>query len=507
MHVTAQPSNVANTGEERTMSTISGKLPLREKIGYGFGDFASVLFWQSITMNMMFFYTDVFRIAEATQAAVVAGTMIMVSRLFDAVIDPVIGMTADRTETRWGKFRPYLLWMSVPLALTAVLTFTTPDFGPTGKLLYAYGTLFLFMACYAGINIPYSSLLGVLTPDPTQRTSASSFKFTFAYISGMVVSATSLLMAKYFGNGVDTHDPSGWTTTIAVYGAVAVVFFLLTFLLTKERVRPQATQKTSVRKDLKDLVTNRQWLILLGATIAMIMFVASRIGVTNYYFKYYITSYAAGAHQTIPYSFFSWTFTWGFEEVATVFNTLGQASAIVGALLVPLLTARIGKKNAFLLLFVIAIVSTAALYVLTPSDLTLLFLLQIAGSISGGPLSPVIWAMYADTADYAEWKNHRRATGLVFSASATSQKVGWAVGALFTGAMLSAYGFTPDIAQTPEVNHLLIMLMSVIPSAFGLLSVVLILFYKLDEPMMKSIAADLEARRAATPEIASEATP
>jgi GPH family glycoside/pentoside/hexuronide:cation symporter len=487
------------------MNEENQKLPLREKIGYGFGDFASVLFWQSITMNMMFFYTDVFKIAETTKAAVVAGTMIMVSRLFDAVIDPVIGMTADRTETRWGKFRPYLIWMALPLAIFATLTFTTPNFGATGKVVYAYVTLFLFMACYAGINIPYSSLLGVLTPDPTQRTSASSFKFTFAYISGMTVSATSLLLAKYFGNGVDTRDPGGWTKTIMLYGAVAIVFFVLTFLLTKERVRPQKTQQTSVKKDLKDLVTNGPWIILLFATLSMIMFVASRIGVTNYYFKYYITAFTGVSHQTINYNLLGRNFTWGFEEVTTVFNTLGQGCAILGALLVPLLTARIGKKNAFLLLFIIAIASTASFYFLTPQNLTLIFLLQMTGSITGGPLSPVIWAMYADTADYSEWKRRRRATGLVFSASATCQKVGWALGALFTGALLSGYGFAPDVAQSPEVNKLLITLMSIIPSAFGVLSVVLVLFYKLDEKTMKGIAAELEERRRASGEAAFRA--
>lgn len=480
------------------MSEAIQKLPLREKIGYGFGDFASVLFWQSITMNMMFFYTDVFKIAETTKAAVVAGTMIMTSRLFDAIIDPIIGMTADRTETRWGKFRPYLLWMSLPLAISAVLTFSTPDLGPSGKIVYAYLTLFLFMACYAGINIPYSSLLGVLTPDPTQRTSASSFKFTFAYISGMTVSATSLLLAKHFGNGVDTRDPGGWTKTIMLYGIVAIVFFALTFLLTKERVRPPKSQKTSVKRDLTDLVTNVPWIVLLFATISMIMFVASRIGVTNYYFKYYITNYSEVTHNTINYSFLSWNFTWGFEEVATVFNTLGQGCAILGALLVPLLTARIGKKNSFLLLFAIAIVSTAVFYFLTPQDLTLIFLFQITGSLSGGPLSPVIWAMYADTADFSEWKRGRRATGLVFSASATCQKVGWAIGALFTGALLSSYGFIADKAQSLEVSHLLTMLMSIIPSAFGLISVILILFYKLDEKTMKQIQTDLEERRKAS---------
>ena len=480
------------------MSNGNGKLTLKEKIGYGFGDFASVLFWQSITMNMMFFYTDVFKIAGTTKAAVVAGTMIMASRLFDGIIDPVIGMVADRTETRWGKFRPYLIWMALPLAIMAVLTFTTPDLGPQGKITYAYITLFLFMFFYAAINIPYSSLLGVLTPDPAERTGASSFKFTFAYISGMTVSATSLLLAKYFGNGIDSRDPGGWQKTIILYGLVAIVFFVLTFLFTKERVKPQKSQKTSVKKDLVDLFSNGPWIILLFATITMIMFVASRIGVTNYYFKYYITNYSDLTHNTINYTFLWWKFNWGFEEVATVFNTLGQGCSIIGALLVPLLTIRVGKKNGFLILFIIALISTAAFYFLTPENLTLIFLFQILGSLSGGPLSPVIWAMYADTADYSEWKRGRRATGLVFSASAMSQKIAWAIGAFFTGALLSSYGFIADKAQSIEVNGLLVMLMSIIPSAFGLISIILILFYKLDEQTMKTIQVDLEQRRIAS---------
>jgi GPH family glycoside/pentoside/hexuronide:cation symporter len=482
------------------MNSINSKLKLKEKIGYGFGDFASVLFWQSITMNMMFFYTDVFKIANTVKAAIVAGTMIMISRLFDGVIDPLIGMIADRTETRWGKFRPYLIWMALPLAITATLTFTTPHFGPSGKLLYAYCTLLLFMACYAAINIPYSSLLGVLTPDPLQRTSASSFKFAFAYISGMTVSATSLILAKHFGNGFDTKDPSGWQKTIMIYGVVAIVFFILTFLFTKERVKPQRTQRTTVKKDLFDLFSNGPWLILLGATISMIMFVSSRIGVTNYYFKYYITNYSEVNIHHIAYHFLWWNFSWGFEEVASVFNTLGQGCSIIGTLLVPLLAGRFGKKNAFLTLFTIAIVSTAAFYFLSPKNLTLIFILQITGSLTGGPLSPVIWAMYADTADYSEWKNNRRATGLVFSASAMSQKIGWATGAVFTGALLTAYGFIADKAQTVEVKHILILLMSIIPSVFGILSIVLILFYKLDEKTMINIETELKERRIASGE-------
>ncbi len=388
------------------MSKALGKLGLKEKVGYGFGDFASVLFWQNITMNLMFFYTDVFKISNTVKAAIIAGAVIGFSRLFDVLIDPIIGMVADRTDTRWGKFRPYLIWMAIPLAIAAVLMFSTPGFGHDGKILYAYITIFLFMLCYAGINIPYSSLLGVLTPDPIERTSASSFKFAFAFIAGTTVSLTSLILAKHLGNGVDTTNAGGWQKTIAIYGMIAIVFFVLTFLLTKERVKPSKTQRTSVVRDLKDLATNIPWIILLFATISMIMFVSTRIGVTNYYFKYYITSFNQFAIHKINYHLFGWSFQWGFEEVTTVFNSVGQACSVIGALLVPFLVKYIGKKNAFFTLFGIAIASTAAFYVLSPHNLSLLFLLQITGSLTGGPLSPVIWAMYADTADFSEWKNN-----------------------------------------------------------------------------------------------------
>jgi GPH family glycoside/pentoside/hexuronide:cation symporter len=482
------------------MSKALGKLTLSGKVGYGLGDFASVLFWQNITMNLMFFYTDVFKISTGVKAAVIAGAVIGFSRFFDVLIDPVIGMVADRTETRWGKFRPYLIWMAVPLAIAAILMFSTPHYGVSGKILYAYITIFLFMLCYAGINIPYSSLLGVLTPDPIARTSASSFKFAFAFIAGTTVSLTSLILAKHLGNGVNTTDPGGWQKTIAIYGGVAIVFFVLTFLLTKERVKPPKAQRTSVIKDVKDLFSNVPWIILLFATICMIMFVSTRIGVTNYYFKYYITSFNQWATHKITYHLFNWSFNWGFEEVTTVFNSVGQACSVIGALLVPFLVTFIGKKNAFFTLFGIAIISTAAFYFFTPNNLTLIFILQITGSLTGGPLSPVIWAMYADTADYSEWKNKRRATGLVFSASASAQKIGWTIGAVFTGALLTGAGFIANKAQTVHSNHMLISLMSMIPSIFGILSVILVFFYKLDEKTMKKIETDLIERRLASGE-------
>jgi GPH family glycoside/pentoside/hexuronide:cation symporter len=527
------------------MSKSSMKIGIGEKIGYGFGDFASVLFWQNITLNLMFFYTDVFGIS-----AVAAGTMIMVSRLVDGVYDPFIGMVADRTKTRWGKFRPYLLFMSLPLALTAFLAFFAPGFNPalphihTTKLVYAYGTLILFMMAYATINIPYSSLLGVITSNPVERTGLSSSKYTFAYIAGMVVSATSLLMAKHFGHGSSTQ-PAGWRWTIGIYGIIAIVFFLLTFLLTKERIRPMKSQSTSIKKDLSDLFKNMPWVILLITTILMILFVSLRIGATNYYFKYFVKEqafhfisihfenlwYVIGsgviivaiivvntilklvkdkAYSRILYIILVLcvlyigyrikiqraTYHIGFEEIASIFNSLGQGFAILGAILVPFLSKWTGKRNGFIILFIIAIICTASFYVLKAHNLYLIFILQILGSVTGGPLSVLIWAMYADAADYSEWKNNRRATGLIFSASAMSQKLGWAVGGLLTGGILSLYGYVANTEATSAVTGGLIQLMSVIPAVAGILAIIAILFYKLDDKTMKTIEEDLNVRRA-----------
>jgi glycoside/pentoside/hexuronide:cation symporter, GPH family len=476
------------------------KLKFHEKLGYGFGDFASVLFWQSITANLMFFYTDVFKISSTAKAALIAGTMLGFSRIFDAVIDPGIGMVADRTDTRWGKFRPYLVWFALPLAVAAVAMFTTPNFSEPNKVIYAYITLFLFMFFYAAINIPYSSLLGVLTPDPTQRTSLSSFKFACAYTAGTVVSITALPLAQYFGNGVNTNDPAGWQRTVMLYAGLAVVFFMATFLLTKERVKPQQTQKTSVGRDLLDLVTNGPWVLLVIATLAMMLFVATRVLVTNYYFKYYVVGVTGTGQDFINWSFIGHAFSWSFAKVTSVFQGVNQAFSLIGTLLVPFVAIKFGKKQTFLTLFVVSALACGIFYLLKPQQIAVMLAFQALYSIASGPLSPLIWAMYADAADYAEWKNGRRATGLVFSASATSQKAGWAIGTLFTGLLLSSVGYVSDAIPTPAVSHMILVLMSLVPAAFGIISAVCILFYRLDETTMKQIALDLLDRRKAAGE-------
>ncbi|MCD6377175.1 MAG: MFS transporter [Caldisericaceae bacterium] len=457
----------------------TGRLSFWEKAGYGFGDLASVLYWQTISSYLLYFYTDVFGITAAA-----AGTMILVTRMWDGVNDPLMGIIADRTNTRWGKFRPYLLWMSVPLAIMGVLTFSVPDFGYSGKLIYAYVTFTLFMMLYTAINIPYSSLLGVITPDSVERTSVASFKYTFAFASGILVSAIALPLATHLDK---SYPGKGWSITMAIFGAFAVVFFLVTFLSTKERVQPPPKQKTSIKQDLLDLAANRPWLILLIATMLIILFVATRMSVTTHYFKYYVGT------QTL--SFLGKSYTFEFDVLTSAFNTVGQAFALLGVIATAPMARLFGKKRAFLILFVLAALSTAVFYFLKPEHLLLIFLFQILNTFSSGPLTPLLWAMYADTADYSEWKNGRRATGLVFSASTMSQKFGWAIGTAFAGWLMSFFGFKANIVQSDQVQHGIVMLMSVIPAALGALSILVMYFYKLDDKTMEQIQAELEARR------------
>lgn len=470
------------------MNLQTQRLSFREKICYGFGDLASVLYWQTFMLYFTFFYTDVFLIPAG-----VAATMFLISRVWDGVNDPIMGMVADRTKTRWGKFRPYLLWLCVPFAVVGVLTFTVPNFGLTGKMIWAYITFNLIMMLYTAINIPYTALLGVISADSSERTTVSSVKFLFAFSAGIIVSASLLPMVKVIGRGNDAH---GWQVSFIIYGIAAILFFLITFSGTKERVQPPKNQQSSVKKDLYELVTNKPWLILLATTITFILFVAVRSSVTVHYFKYVI-----GTQQlSLP---FLKTDSYGFEELTSAFNVVGQISAFIGVLLVSWFAKVVGKKQAFIILFIVAIVSTAAFYFLSAAQLSLIFLFQITGSMTGGPLSVLLWAMYADTADYGEWTHGRRATGLVFSASTMSQKIGWAFGAFVALNLMSQVGFEANQVQSPESLRGLLLLFSMIPACLGIIALVIMFFYNLDENKMKEIAADLLERRKASGEEAA----
>lgn len=477
------------------MALDSSKLSVREKFSYGFGDFASCLYWQTISVYLAYFYTDVFGLT-----ALAAGTMLGLSRSIDAFFDPVIGMVADRTRSRWGKFRPYLLWTCVPMAVIGFLTFTVPDFDHKGKLIWAYVTFNALMIIYTTINIPYTAMLGVLTPNPTERTALSSIKFVGAFAGGIVVSAALLPMAKV-GGWLGAETPKqGWQWSFIVIGVISVISFLIVFFNTRERVQPPKEQKTSVAKDIGDLVTNRPWLVLLATTMTFIFFVALRGNATAHYFKYFVGQQTITLPSFLPASM-AGTQTWSWEALVSIFNTSTQVLSLIGAMLVPFLAKRIGNKPAFVALFIIAILSTGAFFILQPQQLWLIFLVNGVGAITGGPLSALLWAMYADTADYAEWKTGRRATGLVFSASIFSQKFGWGWGGGLSLIMLNGVGFIANQAQTPEALNGLVKLMSIFPAAFGLLSILIFLvFYPLNEKKIAEIGAELAARRAASGE-------
>ncbi len=458
------------------------KLSLREKIGYGFGDAASSMFWKLFSMYLMFFYTDIFGL---TAAAV--GTMFLVTRIWDAAFDPFVGVLGDRTESRWGKFRPYLLWMAIPFGIIGVLTFTTPDLSPSGKLIYAYVTYSLMMMIYSLINVPYASLLGVMTADGKERTTLSTFRFIFAFGGSLVVLAAAEPVAGFFSRlgGGAPNLQRGWQWAAAVFAAIAVILFWLTFAWTRERIRP-ITEKTSLKGDLRDLLKNTPWFVLLGAGIATIFFNSIRDGAAIYYFKYYL-------HTQAAFSLPSLNVTMGWSSLYFV---IGQAANIVGVILAKPISDRIGKKLTFFGAMLSATVFSLAVYGVPPDSVSLVLLLQFFISLSAGFVFPLLWSMYADTADYSEWKSGRRATGLVFSASSMSQKFGWTLGGAFAGWLLGFYGFQANVVQNSDTQQGIRMMVSVYPAIGALISGLFMLVYPLRQPLLDQIETELGSRRA-----------
>jgi GPH family glycoside/pentoside/hexuronide:cation symporter len=341
------------------------------------------------------------------------------------------------------------------------------------------------MFLYSTVNIPYTALLGVISGDPVERADAATSKFIGAFTAGIIVSATALPLAKYFGEG---NDAKGWHMTMMIYAVAAVVFLLVTFLSTHERVQPIAKEKTNVARDLGDIIQNAPWISLFIVTILFILFVCIRMNVTTHYFKYYI------GEQEV--TLFGTTHKYGFEVLASAFNTVGQVLSLIGVALVPFFARFLGRKKAAIVLFVTALVCTGSFYFFKPENLMLIFVFQAIGSLAGGPISALLWIMYADTADYSEWKTGRRATGLVFSASIMSNKLGWAFGSMIAAFILDKTGFVANVVQNINVLNGLKEMMSVIPVAVGVVAlVILMFFYKLDEGTMAKIKAQLDERR------------
>ena len=451
---------------------------IREKIGYGFGDMASSMFWKLFGSYLMIFYTDVFGMPAA-----VVGTMFLITRVWDSAFDPIIGIIADRTQSRWGKFRPYLLYLAIPFAVIGVLTFTTPDFSDGGKVIYAYFTYSLMMMVYSAINVPYASLLGVMSPESKDRNMLSTYRMTFAYIGSFIALLLFMPMVNRFSMGHD--EQHGWMMSVIVIAVLCALLFYGCFAWTTERVKPIKKQQNSLKSDLQDLLHNRPWWILLGAGVAAFVFNSIRDGATVYYFKYYVVE-----EEYASISLFGISFV-----LSGLYLAVGQAANIVGVVLAAPLSNRIGKKKTYMWAMSIATVLSVIFYWFDKEQLMLMFIFQVLISICAGSIFPLLWSMYADCADYSELKTGNRATGLIFSSSSMSQKFGWAIGSAVTGWLLAFYGFEANAVQGEEAIHGIRMFLSWLPAMGTVLSVIFISLYPLSEKEMRKITNQLNDKR------------
>lgn len=460
-------------------------IKLKEKIGYGFGDMASSMFWKLFGSYLMIFYTDVFGLPAA-----VVGTLFLVTRVWDSAFDPIVGVVADRTHSRWGKFRPYLLFLAIPFSVIGVLTFVTPSFGDNGKLVYAYVTYSLMMMVYSAINVPYASLLGVMSDNPKERNTLSTYRMAFAYIGSFIALLLFMPMVNFWsGHSKEiAAQQQGWTLAVAVIAVMCALLFIGCFAFTRERVKALHEKQAPLKEDLKDLWKNRPWWILLGAGVAALVFNSIRDGATVYYFKYFIVE---EDFQTI--SFFGVSFV-----LSGLYLSVGQIANIAGVILAAPVSNRIGKKQTYMGSMAIATVLSILFFWFDKDNLALIFTFQILISICAGSIFPLLWSMYADCTDYSELKTGNRATGLIFSSSSMSQKFGWAIGSALTGWLLSYFGFVANEVQQAEAIQGIKMFMSFLPAAGTLLSIVFISMYPLSEKKMLEISAALKSRRAET---------
>ena len=444
----------------------SAKLSVKEKIGYSLGDTASHFVWDMVGFWLLFFYTDVYGISAAA-----AGTIMLIARFWDMAIDPVIGVISDRTNTRWGKFRPYILFGAIPYAVLAILTFTTPHLGETGKILYAAATYILLMTAYAAINLPYSALGAVMTDDTYERAGLNTYRFIAGFTGQFVVTGLALTMAEFFGGG---DKAQGFQYTVFLFAGLSLIFFFITFKTTKERVHPPKEQVNSLKEDIGNLFKNKAWIVLaLVGIISFIMFAMQNAAIA-YYFKYYL----------------------GRENNVQLFNVIGTIALIVALPLSKPLAKRFGNKNVFIGSSLISGLFFILIYLPGVTDLTTIYIFNIIAKMAYAPAVPLLWTMIADSADYGEWTTGRRATGLYFSAAVFAQKAGWGIGAAIAGWILAASGFVANVVQNDTAITGIKLLVSVIPGILYMSCALFMIFYKINTKTTTLMKKELDARRA-----------
>ena len=462
-----------------TTATIHQKLSFKEKLGYGLGDSASNFFFQVFNIFLLYYYTDIFGLAPAA-----VGTMFLVTKVIDAVSDPVMGLIADRTRSRWGSFRPYLLWVALPYGVCGYLMFASPELTDSGKLIYAYVTYTLMMLAYTAINVPYSSLMGVISPSSLERTKVSSYRFVCAFLAAWIIGTFVGPLKNILGGG---DEVLGFRLTMIIFAVISVALFWITFATTKERVPPPIDRSTDIKKDLKALLSNGPWIALFISAIAVLMNLAVRNGALLYYFKYYV-----GDDGTSIFLIFDKT---------SVFLSLGLLAMVAGVTLTKSLSQRFEKRHLMIALTTLNAFSMALFFFIPPEYYWLMVAVNCIGSFLNGPTPALVWSMYADCADYGEWKTGRRTTGLVFSTVLFAQKTGLAVGAGLAGILLGIFGFVANEIQSEEALFGIRVMFSVIPAILAVMGAMAIFFYKIDRDTITQMEADLaivHARRDGT---------
>ena len=460
---------------------------LKEKIGYGFGDMSSSMFWKIFSYYLPFFYSNIFGLS-----LVDAGVLVLVTRIWDAVSDPMMGIISDRTNTKWGKYRPYLLWVAPFFSICGILLFTTPDLNYGGKLIWAYVTYILMMTVYTGINVPYGAMLGVMTDDSNEKTVFSSFRMFFAYGGSFI----SLFLWEPLTNLLGGYNtPGGWFWAMAVIAAACFVMFILCFLMTKEHLKTVST--VSVGNDFKALLTNKPWWLLIGAALCFNLFNTVRGATVAYFFQDII-----GPNVSLVFFGLMFAFYAGF------FLGVGEVSNMVGVASCVPIASKLGKKTTFILVNGSLVVLSILFFFIpcTPTGYWMMLISQILISILTGIMSPLVWSMYADVSDYAELKFSTASTGLIFSSSSMAQKFGGAIGGAAVLWLLSGFGYITDpevlaqgpVAQPESALTCLRWLMSFVPACVALLSVCVVWFYPLTTERIKEINKELRKVRAVT---------
>jgi Na+/melibiose symporter-like transporter len=499
------------------MGNITHKVPLREKIGYSLGDSSANFVFQLMIIFQLPFYTEAFGITASA-----AGTILLIARGFDAFVDPIVGILSDRTNTRWGKYRPWVLWTALPFGIFFFLAFTTPDLNERGKLIYAGITYTLLMSIYSFNNTPYSAILGVMSGDIKERTNISTIRFIAAMSAAFIVQGLTLPMVTKFGDGT-ASSTVGWSRAIGVYSILAIVFFVITFLSVKERIKPPVNQKSSIKQDIKDITKNKPWIAMFVLTLFIFITLAMWGSAMYYYFNYYLEKDAifsflqninlvkeAGTTQGFWHRLLDAFGLIAQEDKSNVFsvgfsffNMLGMIVQVLGVMLLSQpLAARFGKRNVFIVCLSLTTLLTAVIFFVPSNRVGTMFIINFLRSLAYAPTIPLLWAMMADVADYGEWKYNRRATGFVFAGVVFALKAGLGFGGALCGWIIGAFGYDREkIDNMAEVildEKVLLGIKlsgSIFPAITFFIGVLALLTYKISKSFNEKIQADLAIRR------------